>query len=60
MNRVIIPDNTPAASAAPLAAAPAAAAPVAPPPQSDARDALAGSLPDWDLLPATPFIRRVK
>lgn len=60
MNRVIIPDSTPAASAAPLAAAPAAAAPVAQPPQSDARDALAGSLPDWDLLPATPFIRRVK
>ena len=60
MNRVIIPDNTPAAIASPLAAAPAAAAPVAQPPQSDARDALAGSLPDWDLLPATPFIRRVK
>lgn len=30
-------------------------------PQQDApRDALAGVLPDWDLLPATPFIRRVK
>ena len=25
-----------------------------------AKDALAGSLPAWDLLPATPFIRRVK
>ena len=24
------------------------------------RDALAGALPGWDLLPATPFIRRVK
>lgn len=24
------------------------------------QDALAGSLPVWDLLPATPFIRRVK
>ena len=23
-------------------------------------DALAGALPVWDLLPATPFIRRVK
>jgi len=60
MNRVIIADNTPAASPAPLEAAPAAAAPVAQPPQVDARDALAGSLPEWDLLPATPFIRRVK
>jgi len=60
MNRVIIPDNIPAASPVPLAAAPAAAASVTQPPQNDARDALAGSLPEWDLLPATPFIRRVK
>jgi hypothetical protein len=24
------------------------------------QDALAGAFPAWDLLPATPFIRRVK
>jgi len=24
------------------------------------RDALAGALPSWDLLPAAPFVRRVK
>lgn len=24
------------------------------------KDALAGALPAWDLLPASPFIRRVK
>lgn len=24
------------------------------------RDALAGALPEWDLLPASPFVRRVK
>ncbi|TXC79083.1 hypothetical protein [Paraburkholderia azotifigens] len=23
-------------------------------------DALAGAFPEWDLLPATPFVRRVK
>jgi len=28
------------------------------PPQE--RDALAGALPEWDLLPASPFVRRVK
>lgn len=58
MNRVIIPDNTPAATPAPAAVI--ATAPAAQPLQSDPRDALAGSLPAWDLLPATPFIRRVK
>lgn len=28
--------------------------------QSEKTDVLAGALPSWDLLPATPFIRRVK
>ncbi|WBX88289.1 hypothetical protein [Achromobacter mucicolens] len=42
------PVNAPATGPA-TAAAPA-----------DTRDALAGALPAWDLLPATPFIRRVK
>ena len=23
-------------------------------------DALAGALPDWDLLPMSPFVRRIK
>lgn len=48
--------------------APAGTAPAAVPPQSPApaaqptapKDALAGALPAWDLLPATPFLRRVK
>lgn len=35
-------------------AAPVAAEAAAPPP------ALAGALPPWDLLPGTPFVRRVK
>lgn len=63
MNRVIIPDNTPAVRPVPEPAAAAAAAdsaPAAAPVQEDARDALAGALPAWDLLPATPFIRRMK
>lgn len=38
----------------------AKAVPVAPPSQAETPDALAGALPAWDLLPATPFIRRVK
>lgn len=59
MNRTIIPDNTPPARPG-LAPAPAVSAPAAPPALDDARDALAGALPAWDLLPATPFIRRVK
>jgi len=29
-------------------------------PESVIDDALAGALPDWDLLPAAPFVRRVK
>lgn len=37
------------------------ARPAQPAPAADGnRDALAGALPGWDLLPATPFIRRVK
>ncbi|MGJ7528048.1 hypothetical protein [Variovorax sp. GB1P17] len=34
--------------------------PAAPPSPTEAPDALAGALPAWDLLPATPFVRRVK
>lgn len=53
-----------APSAAPAAAAIAAAARVAPvpaatPPLLPAHP-LAGAFPAWDLLPAAPFVRRVK
>lgn len=49
--------------------APPAVAATVPAPQGTAQqlpiasayqDALAGAFPAWDLLPATPFIRRVK
>ncbi len=64
MNRTIIPDNTPPArpglAPAPVAGSTSAGVPMAQPVPDDARDALAGALPAWDLLPATPFIRRVK
>ena len=54
-----------------LSAPPAAAQPPAPvaPPQPDApqpdtastqADVLAGALPGWDLLPSSPFVRRVR
>ncbi|MDI9855081.1 hypothetical protein [Comamonas sp. 17RB] len=52
---------TPDASSPPVAvpfAQPAPAAPQAELPPD--RDALAGALPDWDLLPGSPFVRRVK
>ncbi len=57
------PGLTPAAQPA-LAAVPStpSGSPAATPAAAahDARDALAGALPAWDLLPASPFIRRVK
>jgi hypothetical protein len=61
MNRVIIPGATAPASPT-LPAVPAPIAAPTPPQQTlaEAPDALAGALPAWDLLPATPFIRRVK
>lgn len=62
MPREILSDNyvpdTPSHDAA--AAAPAAQPPVNPLEQPQQRDALAGALPVWDLLPASPFVRRVK
>lgn len=58
MIRQISPDSTPESQPA-LAAVPVAAPAPAPAP-ADTRDALAGALPAWDLLPASPFIRRVK
>lgn len=56
MNRVIIPENAQPATPAD----PALVATAAQQPASDPRDALAGALPAWDPLPASPFIRRVK
>lgn len=50
-------DRSPAATGEVPAAAAAAPAPEATP---ETPDALAGALPAWDLLPLTPFIRRVK
>lgn len=50
----IAPVAAPASAAPAAAAAPATAAPREP------RDAFAGLLPAWDLLPASPFVRRVK
>ncbi|WP_164546764.1 MULTISPECIES: hypothetical protein [unclassified Variovorax] len=58
MNRVIIPGAAAPASPAELAPATTPATPQQAP--AEAPDALAGALPAWDLLPATPFIRRVK
>ncbi|GEM_PF-1182270 len=56
----VTPD-VPNASSAPRAAPSAHPAPTPQPvePQTD-RDALAGALPDWDLLPGSPFVRRIK
>lgn len=34
--------------------------PMAPFGDDNRRDALAGAFPEWDLLPAVPFVRRVK
>ncbi|HEX7863756.1 MAG TPA: hypothetical protein VF555_02340 [Variovorax sp.] len=58
MNRVIVPGTSAPASPAELAPATAPATPQQAP--VEAPDALAGALPAWDLLPATPFIRRIK
>lgn len=55
------PASTP--SSALPAGHPATAAPTPTPAATagqEQRDALAGALPAWDLLPASPFVRRVK
>lgn len=60
MARDILASSTPSPaqpSAAPTVQ-PLANAPAPPPAQEE--DVLAGALPDWDLLPASPFVRRVK
>ena len=65
MSRAILPDaQTPASPAvgAPesTSAAAGSGAGTAPALPSEPQDTLAGALPAWDLLPASPFIRRVK
>ena len=62
MPREILPENQ-AAAAQSVHAVPAADALPVSPAQTDLpldRDALAGALPAWDLLPASPFVRRVQ
>ena len=62
MPREILPENQ-AAAVQSVNAVPAANALPVSPAQADLpldRDALAGALPEWDLLPASPFVRRVK
>ena len=62
MPREILPENQ-AVAAQSVNSAPAADALPVSSVQADLpldRDALAGALPVWDLLPASPFVRRVK
>lgn len=61
MSRAIITGADAPANPAPPAGDPKpAAAPAVPAESASPPDALAGALPDWDLLPGSPFIRRVK
>lgn len=64
MPRDLLSSLTPAAPAAPSAtpavAAAQPAATTAASTQAQGRDALAGALPAWDLLPGSPFVRRIK
>ena len=62
MSRAIISGASAPSDRSPAAAgdAPASAAAPAPEAAPETPDALAGALPAWDLLPVTPFIRRVK
>lgn len=54
----LVPDAQATPAAACANAAVSERTPAAAP--ADTRDALAGALPAWDLLPASPFIRRIK
>lgn len=58
MVREILPPSNPSNTAP----TPPAQPPLAPAAtvQPVAHDALAGALPSWDLLPASPFVRRIK
>jgi hypothetical protein len=64
MNQEVLPKITPVSGLAKVTQ-PAQSSQSAKPIQpvstaSGDRDALAGALPGWDLLPATPFVRRIK
>ncbi|WP_156919880.1 hypothetical protein [Comamonas composti] len=52
--------STPTPASNPPAALAPVAAPAAQTGPQDRRDMLAGALPPWDLLPASPFVRRVR
>lgn len=52
--------TTPPDAAQPPLRRPLQTAAEPPRPEPAAGDALAGALPDWDLLPASPFVRRIK
>lgn len=61
MARDIISDQTPPSpQAAPVRVEPVPAPAAASPEPPAHRDALAEAFPSWDLVPAVPFVRRVK
>jgi hypothetical protein len=61
MSRQFLTDNSDATSGhSEVRNAPATEGKLPVTPERVLSDALAGSLPDWDLLPASPFVRRVK
>lgn len=61
MSRQFLTENVEAASdRSETQSARATEGEVAVTPDRAMNEALAGALPDWDLLPASPFVRRVK
>ena len=62
MSRAIISGASAPSDRSPAIAGETPAVAAAPVPEAtpETPDALAGALPAWDLLPVTPFIRRVK
>ncbi|MNL53912.1 hypothetical protein D3C87_1771990 [compost metagenome] len=60
MIRQIQTDTPAPVQQTPVAAVSEAAVTAAIQAEGEKRDALAGALPAWDLLPATPFVRRIK
>jgi hypothetical protein len=61
MSRQFLTDNADATSGhSEVRSASATEEKIAVTPERVLNDALAGSLPEWDLLPASPFVRRVK
>jgi hypothetical protein len=61
MTRDIISDQTTLSpQAVPVRVEPAPAPAAVPPEPPARRDAIAAAFPAWDLVPAVPFVRRVK